>query len=254
MTDSQDAIRENIAETRERLSSTIEEIGDRLNPQTLKDNVTNSIREATIGRVSTMARNAAESVNRTTTGVTSTIRDNPIPAAMVAAGLGWMIWNARAASEQRAVSSYGPPNRDAYDVGYGDEYGAAYTGEQGRTLGEQSKRAAARAKQTAGDVTERARQMADTVADTTRRQATRVEDSFRENPLVLGAVAMAVGLAAGLAVPVSDREIRLMGDARDQFVDHAKDVAGDVREKAERVVSRVVDDTKQVAREEGLTT
>jgi hypothetical protein len=32
----------------------------------------------------------------------------------------------------------------------------------------------------------------------------------------VGAVAVAVGFAAGLAVPITEREVELMGDARDQ--------------------------------------
>jgi cell division septum initiation protein DivIVA len=306
VTDDPNAIRENIAETRERLSTTIEEIGERLNPQVLKENVKDSIREATIGRVSTMARSAADSVNRTTSGVTSTIRDNPIPAAMVAIGIGWMIWNARATNGRADARFYSTTDdTDAYDIGYGDEYGAAYSTGMGSSTGgtygsagyggaayaggtggmtgegatakvkqaasratdrvrdgardladtvsHRATDAAGRARELSEQATQRAREMAGTVAQTTRRQAMRVEDTFYENPLAVGAVAVAVGIAAGLAVPVSDREVQLMGSARDDFVDRVKDVADDTREKAGRVVSRVVDDTKVAAREEGLT-
>ncbi len=204
MTDDPNAIRENIAETRERLSSTIEEIGERLNPQTLTENVKDSIRDATIGRVRSMARSAADSVGRTTSGVAHTIRENPIPAALVAVGIGWMIWNARASNGESRSSGVRALRDDAdgelerevaHDIGYGDEYGAAYAGGYGQAYGQQPgaaqrvKQAAARA---GGSVKEKA------------------EDAFDENPLMVGAVALAAGLAAGLAVPVTDREVSLI--------------------------------------------
>lgn len=206
MTDDPNVIRENIAETRERLSSTIEEIGGRLNPQTLTNNVKDTIRDATIGRVRTMARSAAHSVGRTTSGVADTIRENPIPAALVAFGLGWMIWNARASqgrsAHRRDELETEVARELGRDIGYGEEYGAAYAGGYGQAYGQQPG-AAERVKQAAS-------RAAGTVKDTTRKQTRRVEDAFDENPLMVGAVALAAGLAAGLAVPVSDREVSLL--------------------------------------------
>jgi ElaB/YqjD/DUF883 family membrane-anchored ribosome-binding protein len=309
MAEDPNAIRADIADTRERLSNTIEEIGERLNPQVLKENVKDSIREATIGRMSTMARQAADSVSRTTSGVTATVRENPIPVAMVAVGLGWMIWNARANRSNGYDRSrgmdmgYGPEYGASYGSSYGTNYGTGYGASQsynsydegfGATLGSESQfgdssvagaadrakerardigdvaqrragefadraRSAAdtardRAQHLAGDVKHRAQDLYGSAQDVTRRSAMRVEDSFQENPLAIGAVAMAIGLAAGLAAPVTDREVRWMGDARDDFVDRVKDIADETREKAEHVVSRVADEAKTAAREEGLTT
>lgn len=177
MSENPSAIRADIADTRERLSNTIEEIGERLNPQTLKENVKDSIREATIGRVSTMARQAADTVSRTTTGITDSIRENPIPVAMIAMGIGWLVWNSRAGRENGRLEEPRRTDEVMADIGHptADLYGSA--------------------------------------VDVTRRGARRVEDSYHENPLAMGAVAMAVGLAAGVAAPVSDREVRWMGDA-----------------------------------------
>lgn len=206
MTDDPNVIRENIAETRERLSSTIEEIGGRLNPQTLTNNVKDTIRDATIGRVRTMARSAADTVGRTTSGVADTIRENPIPAALVAFGLGWMFWNARASqgrsAHRRDELETEVARELGRDIGYGEEYGAAYAGGYGQAYGQQPG-AAERVKLAAS-------RAAGTVKDTTRKQTRRVEDAFDENPLMVGAVALAAGLAAGLAVPVSDREVSLL--------------------------------------------
>ena len=74
-------IRAEIAETRERLGDTIEEIGERLNPRNIKEQVKENIRDATIGRVENMAHSAVDRVNDTRRNITDTIKENPIPAA-----------------------------------------------------------------------------------------------------------------------------------------------------------------------------
>ncbi len=255
------AIRAEIETTRVRMSQTLDEIGERLNPHNIKENVKDSIKEATIGRVSHMARNAADSVSRTTNGVTDTVRDNPIPAAMIAIGLGWMIWNGRSSNQS---ASY----RNVYDVGYGDDYGQEYGREGGRDVASAARQKIERAErgvqqmastvkgkasELTDNVKDRAQGFASSVSETTRRSKGRVEDAFEANPLVLGAVAMAAGLAAGFSAPVTDREVRLMGGARDELVDRVRDVAEDTKEKAQRVASHVVEDAKSAAREEGLS-
>ena len=91
------ALRADIRETRERLGDTLEELGERLNPSLLKHQVTQQVREhvrdATIGRVEHMARHAADRVSETRSTMIDTIRENPIPAAMAAFGLGWLFMN-----------------------------------------------------------------------------------------------------------------------------------------------------------------
>ena len=99
-------IRAEIHETRERMGETIEEIGERLNPNRLKEQVKENIRDATIGRVETMAQSAVDRVSETRRTFTNTIRENPIPAALVGVGLGWLIWNGRQQGASVGSSRY----------------------------------------------------------------------------------------------------------------------------------------------------
>src|SRR5919204_2773995 len=69
-------IRAEIAETRERLGDTIEEIGERLNPRHIKAQVKENVREATIGRVENMAQSAVDRVSDTRRTITDTIKEN----------------------------------------------------------------------------------------------------------------------------------------------------------------------------------
>lgn len=297
------AIRADIAETRDRMSSTLEEIGERLNPQALKDTVKDSLRDATIGRVNHMARIATNRLARASDTVSHAVRENPIPAALIAVGVGWLIWNARAARPRRSLRHAADADTDfdepaegsaqgEYGAGlyrgsyesshgeYGPSVGTVYgatTGseprgdggsesarslrhrvrERARDLGgvasRRAERFAERARDAADTVRDRTREMATSVAESTRRGAGRIEDAYNENPLALGAVAVAAGLATGFAAPISDREVRWMGSVRDDVVDRVREFAEETREKVERVASRVAEDAKVVARDEGLT-
>jgi ElaB/YqjD/DUF883 family membrane-anchored ribosome-binding protein len=109
-----------------------------------------------------------------------------------------------------------------------------------------------------GEVADRAQEMAHNVADQTRRKARRAEDQFRENPLAMGAAAVALGMAAGLAIPETSKESELMGDARDRIAGKVREAASGTKDKVEQVVERVADQAqttaKTSAREEGLST
>lgn len=306
--DDPNAIRADISDTRDRMSNTLDAIGERLNPQHVKEQVTeqvkdsigqvkDSIREATIGRVEDMAHQAADRVNETKRGVVDAIRDNPIPAAMVGLGLGWMMLNSRSdsndvtqryASADRSLrnrnmqgsgggygaSSYASGSGSSlYGDSYGDSYGSRGQGSSGYgsegtgmadTLREKASDIGGSVKGAAGDMTDtvkgaagdladRAQDVAGSVAQGTRVGARKVEDAFYENPLLTGAVTLALGLAAGLAAPRTHPEVALMGDARDQFGDRMRQVAQDTKQKAEHVAERVIDETKTAVREEGST-
>ena len=274
-------IRAEIVDTRERMSDTLDEIGERLNPHVVKEQVTervkDGIRDATIGRVENMSRNTADKVQEARSSIADTIRDNPIPASMIAVGLGWLMWNSRSdRSENRNRSEYRgayPYRGGAYGYGAGATgAGGAYRGfdesdehegtadrarERASELGDKAKQRAGqmaqRAQHAGESVIEGAHDLADTVVDRTKRGAGRVEDTFYENPIAIGAVSLALGIAAGLAAPTTDREVKLMGDARDRLVDRVKDTVEETVEKAEHVAERVVDESKNAAREEGLT-
>lgn len=293
-------IRAEIIETRERMGGTLDEIGERLNPHVIKDQVTKRVKdgvhEATIGRMEHMADSAREKVSRTGSTIGDTIRDNPVPAAMAALGLGWLLWNGRkeAADDadehdarRRGYTSrgrtdayglYGDGNAgNAYAAG-GSRYGrASYGATSARGMsasdegdegdegmmdrardraGELEDRArdeashlADRAHDAADSVSHHAHDLADSVSRRTRRHAGRVEDMFHDNPLAIGAVTMALGVAAGLAAPTTDREARLMGDARDHLVDRVKEIAHDAGDRAEHVADVASDAAKDALNE-----
>jgi ElaB/YqjD/DUF883 family membrane-anchored ribosome-binding protein len=274
-------LRAEIRETRERMGDNLEQLGERLNPSNIKDRVKQDIRDATIGKVENMAQSAADqlddarqSIGEAQRTVVDVVRENPIPAAMVGIGLGWIVYNVRQRTSQGsspyASGRSGRPARGWYGGGYsGREYGwgyggrGAYAGEGAGAEGatgrarDQASELSEKSQETAGEWADRAQDVAENVAERTRYQARRVEDQFYQNPLAIGAAALTLGMAAGLAIPETRKEDELMGGARDRLADRTREMVEDTKDKVENVVERVADQAqstaKSAAREEGLT-
>lgn len=290
------SIRHDIGETRDRMSSTLNEIGERLNPYAFKDQVTQKVKDgihdATIGRVEDMANTTARNVREAKSTVVQTVRDNPIPAAMVAVGLGWLLYNGRNEDEfedgrgNRDYQSRGGYARQPNNAYSGRAYSGSYPGghsdaqqgmhgvadsakKVGERISDSAENAGQKVKQgvsslldsaenitssVASSVSTHGHEAADMISNQTRRGARKVEDAFRSNPIGLGAVALALGVMAGMTVPVSDREVEVMGGAGEKIVDRVSDAAHETKDKVEHVAEKALDETKRLAKEEGLTT
>jgi ElaB/YqjD/DUF883 family membrane-anchored ribosome-binding protein len=63
------------------------------------------------------------------------------------------------------------------------------------------------------------------------------DELLDENPLALGAIAIAAGAAVGLMIPSSQYEGKLMGEARENVMQRVQDAAGSLVDKAKQVAS-----------------
>ena len=93
---------------------------------------------------------------------------------------------------------------------------------------------------TTSDVTDRVRDMA---TDATRRARVLSRDThyrlgrtMQDNPMVLGAVALAAGALIGTLLPGTDVEDTYMGETRDTLVDSAREMAEDKVDELSKVV------------------
>ena len=290
---SAEEIRADIEQTRERLGETVEALGAHLNPSLLKQRAKDRVREATIGRAKTMARNARDKAEESGRGLIGTLRDNPIPAAMIAGGIGWLLFSKRRERDTENVAEWDYHNSisatpGASTTSYEEEITVDYsrqlpeTARSERGAGTRARAASERvvsgARHAGESVVSGARSAGETVASTARNAGEKVasgtsrvahsiadrarsgghkiEETFEQNPMVLGAVAAAVGLAIGMTLPATEKESQLMGSKRDELVDKAKEAISDTKDKvrsaAERAVPEVRDTLKEVAREEGL--
>lgn len=78
---------------------------------------------------------------------------------------------------------------------------------------------------------------------------------IEENPLAVGAVALALGAAVGMALPSTRVESQLMGETKQQLLDKAQATAGDLVDRVKQVANEaqktITDEVKTQA--EGLT-
>ncbi|WP_138933139.1 DUF3618 domain-containing protein [Roseovarius arcticus] len=81
------------------------------------------------------------------------------------------------------------------------------------------------------------------------RGSDQVADFYEEHPLVVGAVAFAVGAAVAGALPRTRVEDEYMGGYSDDLYDEAERIYSDEVEKAQKVVKAGVDEAKNVASE-----
>lgn len=139
-----------------------------------------------------------------------------------------------------------------------------FAGQVGDTASSFAGQVGGAASQVAGQVGDTASNLVQTVGATAsglgqqaQMGAERLEDRFqstlRTNPLAVGAVALALGTAVGLALPQTDRENALMGDTRDSFLNKAQDLAQETLGKVQDVAGEVQTTVEKEAEKQGLT-
>jgi hypothetical protein len=112
--------------------------------------------------------------------------------------------------------------------------------DMGEKVGDRVGRAARYAKDQAVHATE-------VVQRSAVRAGEQVSDLYEENPLALGAVALAAGLVGGLVLPSTRKEDELLGPARDQLVEKAKGIGREVAQAGKDAVQTVTQTAKEEA-------
>ncbi|CAN5792738.1 DUF3618 domain-containing protein [soil metagenome] len=104
----EEEIRERIEATRARMGETIEEIGERVNPDRVKAEIKahardqmHDIRDNVKRKARNTMRDVEHEVKDTGRGIWATIRENPVPAGMVGIGLAWLVANRESADSDR---------------------------------------------------------------------------------------------------------------------------------------------------------
>jgi hypothetical protein len=310
-------IQDDIEQTRAEMSETIDAIQDRLNPDALKAQAKEMVRDATIGKVQEKVSNATQTVSDAvgtvtdavtgrhpsrdtgdyaryrSSGLVDMIRENPIPAAMIGVGIGWLL-KRRSSRDFGSQPYYYRPERGS--IGWGEPRSPLFTdrydqeryrqpeqyGQPGQYRGYDSSRrpgdtegfaasmqdAAGAVQETAGQVTHQVGEvagqlgqqvgqlpgMARSQADDLRYWYHRKTD---ESPIMLGVAAIGAGALAGLLLPETERESRLMGEKRDELVERAQTMAQETAHKVQAVAEEVGANVQQTVQEstqqQGLT-
>lgn len=235
-------IRSDIEDTRTEMSQTINEIQERLSPEHLMGQVKETVREATIGKVEKVMDKVGETISDATepvleamgsagttikeTGmsVADSMRRNPIPVALIGLGLGMLIMRSvRGNGRTYETRQIAPRPRQNFASGQG-QYGSSYESAYGSNAGTLNQ-----VKETASNLADRSTTALSNLGTKAKDGAsligTRFNNVLRDNPLAIGAVAVAAGTAVGLCLPSTKLESEYIGEASEKLVDQAQEVA-----------------------------
>ena len=139
----------------------------------------------------------------------NTVKQNPVPITLTAIGLAWTIL-----ASNRPKPAYGE------SVSYGEQ-------EDSPGFGEKLKSTAEGARNRFGSSRDAVRDKFSDTARNTQDRARRAREGLgsliEEQPLILGALGIALGAAIGASLPRTEQEDRLMGKVRDNAVGKIKE-------------------------------
>lgn len=268
-------LRAEIEDTRAEMSQTINEIQERLSPEHLMGQVKETVREATVGRVEEFMQRAGETISEVTepareamgragsaiaeTGksVGNSMWRNPIPVALIGLGVGMLMMRSR-----RGNGSYGTqhtsPDRRQYFRGDEMPYGEGMRAGTRTRMDARTQRHMGsgtstgvvsgsgmmdQVKETASDLANRSTNALSNLGTKAKDGAStfgrRCEQLLRENPLAMGAVAVAAGTAVGLALPSTRFEHEYIGETSEKLVDKAQEVARDAIDKVQDAAQKM---------------
>lgn len=262
-------IKEQIEQTRSNLGETIDAIQEKLSFSHLSDQVSEQISsavetakdavyDATIGRAESIMQNVSkglgsvsESMGDAGSQIVKTVRRNPLPLALVGAGIGLVFLMQSRRKSNHKTYQYKPRGKYKYDDEHNESrYRSTGSTGGGSRFGDVQKKAGDIAGSAYDSVTGAANSAYEGVssfASSTGNQVQHVahrarhqyEHTLEENPLAIGAVALAIGAIVGLAIPTTDYENEWMGESKENLVQSVEGVARDAFSKAQQVAGEV---------------
>jgi ElaB/YqjD/DUF883 family membrane-anchored ribosome-binding protein len=248
---SPEEIEQEIRQTRSQMDDTLDAIQQRLSPGYLMDEAFRYLR---YGGGNEFVHNFNESIKR-----------NPVPMALMGVSLAWLMMSGR-------EGRYAPDRAESSHLGERLGGIASRLGSAASTGREKLAGARESISSTGGSVGERAGQASDTLRDqashlrlSAREQASRLSDRarysaerarggfdtmLREQPLLLGALGIAVGAALGALMPPTREEDELMGEASDRLTREAKQQAHLQLRKGKRIAEAAGEAASHAAEDE----
>jgi ElaB/YqjD/DUF883 family membrane-anchored ribosome-binding protein len=283
-----EAIRSDIDDTRQRMDSTMDALGERLQPRHLVDEVLGFLRGSSSdgeSRMTHMRERITHSCDTAMHSVVDTVKKNPMPALVIGAGVAWLIYSSRREDRGYEVEDYSTDDaafRYDPDLHYDrpleyttptsqpewSEEGASKLGAVKDKIADKASSAKEKVKEklsSAGEVARekmsalqnRAGEMTSRVRDTTRqaysRTRERVTTTADQHPLEVGLVALAAGLIAGLAMPTPNAVNRRLGPTADRLRDRTREAGREMLEKGKHVAEAAATAVKEEAQAQGLT-
>lgn len=252
-------IEADLDQTRARMGATLDALQDKLSPGQLFDEATSYLRGSGGGEFASNLKAA--------------VTHNPVPVTMVGIGLAWLAFAGKdgGAADQEYYDSGDPYAQYPEDLPVSQPEGveggytveSASIGESPINLGQtgadddqpgRMKRMASGGRERAHQLSHGARHGASRAGAAGRRQAARAKSGFEhmlnEQPLVLGAIGVALGAALAAGLPGTRHEDELMGDTRDRFMDRAQAQGKKQLDQAKRAAKSAGEAAKSEAKNE----
>lgn len=214
-----DEILADIERTRGEMDATLGAIEQRLTPGQLVDQGLDYLK-------SSGAKEFASNLG-------GSVRDNPLPVALVGIGVAWLMATGRHGGRQGYASTSSSSSMSSGMHAAGDK---AHELKDRMTGGVESARDrvsgtvdSVRSSLSSG--TERARQQY-------QRARGGLDYLMNEQPVAFGAIGLALGALMAAAAPRTEREDELMGEAKERMLDKVKQVGEQGLEKAKEAVSQ----------------
>lgn len=279
-------IESDIRQTRGRMDATLDEIGNRLSARSLLNSALDWWESRGTGnRTGGAAKDTYQTVARR-------VKENPIPALLVGAGVAWMIIDATTGDDNEGGAGTGPsvskglrsrggpssPSeylgdlRDSSDSGPGVAENVIGTLEHAKqsvtevagaakekvsALGEAANEAAENVSKGAQKAYQGGRsttlEIGRSIESGYHSSAEQLENAMEEYPLAIGIGFAALGALIGVLLPRTRREDELLGEHSDQLVKATKEKGRELLERGKGVAERVAESALEEAKQQGLT-
>jgi len=181
---------------------------------------------------------------------------NPLPLTLVGTGLAWLMMGDDGSAPRAEVTAAPSPDHRREVSGSG-------SGGIGDTAGDLGRRVGATASAIGEGVTSAYENLADGasrgsaavghIGDRAASAAQGFGQLWRDQPLIVAGLGIAVGAALGAWLPATEFENRTLGSSKDKLKDEAEDFALRQLDKADKVAEHVVNEVRDAAEREGLT-
>jgi ElaB/YqjD/DUF883 family membrane-anchored ribosome-binding protein len=235
-----------VNESRAQLNNTLEAISDKLSPSQMVDEAMTMVKD--------QAQQMAPQMKRVARQLGRTVQQNPLPLALIAAGIAWFVIQSR--QNRYAPGSYSDFEWDQDNMADGDAINESYSSLEDSDVGSLSSSdvspsgasfssatstaagngggikkgvsgAVQRVRRTTNDLRDTVTHTASKAARMAHQRATQVGRGLQaaqhrtvqfydESPLTAGAIALGVGVLIGTAIPLSRTERERLGTTAEQ--------------------------------------
>ena len=225
-----DRILVEIDRTRAQMDRTLSEIEQRLSPQELLNQGLSYVRHSGATEFAQNLGGAA--------------RQNPLPVALAGIGIAWLMALGREPARHDGNGFSAEDSTGGNDASVADRMAGA-----AERAGEGISSMKHRASEKLSSMGARARATGSTVRDTTLehwyRSRSGLDNFVQEQPLLFGAIGLAIGAALGASAPRTRQEEQLLGEASRKVTERAKDLGGEQLAKAREMVNARLEESNQ---------